>query len=80
MSRLYLITFVLAFECFVLFFGETIITHSFAAYFSYRKDQHALKRSTFKLWRKRTTGRTTKHLKLRSPEINRAYCPSQYKR
>ncbi|MBU2173612.1 MAG: hypothetical protein KJ556_00650, partial [Gammaproteobacteria bacterium] len=39
---LYLITFVLAFECFVLFFGETIITHSFAAYFSYRKDQHAL--------------------------------------
>jgi len=39
-----------------------------------------LKRSSFELWRKRTTGRTTKHLKLRSPEINRAYCPSQYKR
>lgn len=39
-----------------------------------------LKRSTFELWRKRTSGRTTKHLKLRSPEINRAYCPSQYKR
>jgi uncharacterized protein (TIGR03643 family) len=39
-----------------------------------------LKRSGFELWRKRTTGRTTKHLKLRSPEINRAYCPSQYKR
>ncbi len=39
-----------------------------------------LKRSTFELWRKRTTGRTTKHVKLRSPEINRAYCPSQYKR
>lgn len=39
-----------------------------------------LKRSTFELWRKRTTGRTTKHLKLRPPEINRAYCPSQYKR
>ncbi|WP_233009575.1 TIGR03643 family protein [Rheinheimera faecalis] len=39
-----------------------------------------LKRSSFELWRKRTTGRTTKHLKLRSPEINRGYCPSQYKR
>ena len=39
-----------------------------------------LKRSSFELWRKRTSGRTTKHLKLRSPEINRAYCPSQYKR
>lgn len=39
-----------------------------------------LKRSSFELWRKRTTDRTTKHLKLRSPEINRAYCPSQYKR
>ncbi len=39
-----------------------------------------LKRSSFQLWRKRTTGRTTKHVKLRSPEINRAYCPSQYKR
>lgn len=39
-----------------------------------------LKRSGFELWRKRTTGRTTKHLKLRSPEISRAYCPSQYKR
>ena len=39
-----------------------------------------LKRSSFELWRKRTTGRTTKHLKLRSPEINRGYCPTQYKR
>jgi uncharacterized protein (TIGR03643 family) len=39
-----------------------------------------LKRSGFELWRKRTTGRTTKHLKLRSPEINRGYCPTQYKR
>ena len=39
-----------------------------------------LKRSSFELWRKRTTGRTTKHLKLRSPEINRGYCSTQYKR
>jgi uncharacterized protein (TIGR03643 family) len=39
-----------------------------------------LKRSSFELWRKRTTGRTTKHLKLRSPEISRGYCPTQYKR
>lgn len=39
-----------------------------------------LKRGSFELWRKRTTGRTTKHLKLRSPEIDRGYCPTQYKR
>ena len=38
-----------------------------------------LKPSSFRLWRKRTAGRTTKHLKLRSPEINRGYCPTQYK-
>ena len=30
-----------------------------------------LKQSSFKLWRERTHGQTTKHLKLRSPEINR---------
>lgn len=39
-----------------------------------------LKAGSFRLWRARTAGRTTKHLALRSPEINRAYCPSQYKR
>jgi uncharacterized protein (TIGR03643 family) len=38
-----------------------------------------LKAKTFKNWRQRVTGRKTKHLKLRSPEIDRAYCPSQYK-
>ncbi|MDC8830794.1 TIGR03643 family protein [Alteromonas gilva] len=38
-----------------------------------------LKPGSFKLWRKRTQGRTTKHLKLRSPDINRGYCPTQYK-
>ncbi len=39
-----------------------------------------LKASSFRLWRARVSGRNTKHLKLRSPEINRAYCPTQYKR
>ncbi|MEC7468748.1 MAG: TIGR03643 family protein [Pseudomonadota bacterium] len=38
-----------------------------------------LKPSSFRLWRKRTQGRNTKHLKLRSPDINRGYCPTQYK-
>ena len=38
-----------------------------------------LKPSSFKLWRKRTQGRATKHLKLRSPDISRGYCPTQYK-
>lgn len=39
-----------------------------------------LKAGSFRLWRARVSGRKTKHLKLRSPEINRAYCPTQYKR
>ncbi|HAW93791.1 MULTISPECIES: TIGR03643 family protein [unclassified Arsukibacterium] len=39
-----------------------------------------LKPGSFRLWRARVSGRTTKHLKLRSPEISRAYCPTQYKR
>lgn len=42
--------------------------------------RRALKPSSFRLWRKRVTGRNTKHVKLRSPEISRAYCPTQYKR
>ena len=41
--------------------------------------RRALKRSSFKLWRERVSGRSTKHLKLRSPEVSRAYCPTQYK-
>lgn len=40
--------------------------------------QH-LNLSSFKLWRKRVAGRKTKHLKLRSLEINRGYCTRQYK-
>lgn len=39
-----------------------------------------LKASSFKLWRARVSGRKTKHLKLRNPDIDRAYCPTQYKR
>ena len=30
-----------------------------------------LKLSSFKLWRERTRGQTTKHAKLRSPEVSR---------
>jgi uncharacterized protein (TIGR03643 family) len=39
-----------------------------------------LKPSSFRLWRERVSGRKTKHLHLRSPEIKRGYCPTQYKR
>lgn len=38
-----------------------------------------LKSGSFKLWRARVTGRQTKHLALRSSEVNRGYCPTQYK-
>jgi len=38
-----------------------------------------LKSNTFKVWRERMRGRTTKHLKLRSSEVSRGYCPTQYK-
>jgi uncharacterized protein (TIGR03643 family) len=38
-----------------------------------------LKRGSFELWRKRVTGRSTKHMGLRSVEVTRAYCPTQYK-
>lgn len=38
-----------------------------------------LKRNSFKLWRARVSGRKTKHLKLRSPDVNRGYCSTQYK-
>lgn len=34
---------------------------------------------SFKVWRKRVSGRKTKHLKLRPEGIIRAYCPTQYK-
>jgi uncharacterized protein (TIGR03643 family) len=36
-----------------------------------------LKRRSFQLWRARVSGWATKHLKLRSSEISRGYCPTQ---
>ena len=38
-----------------------------------------LKKSSFDLWRKRVSGRKTKHLKLRTAKITKAYCTKQYK-
>lgn len=40
--------------------------------------QH-LNAKTFKNWRARVTGRSSKHKALRNPEIDRGYCKSQYK-
>ena len=39
----------------------------------------SIKRKTFNNWRARVTGRKTKHLKLRSPDVSRGYCSTQYK-
>ena len=39
----------------------------------------SLKPAAFKRWRRRVSGRVTKHGALRSPDVKRAYCPSQYK-
>ena len=39
-----------------------------------------IKPSSFRLWRKRVSSRKTKHQSLRSPDVSRGYCPSQYKR
>jgi len=41
--------------------------------------RYELKRSSFKMWRERVTGRATKHVALRSKLVDRAYCPTQYK-
>lgn len=38
-----------------------------------------LKLGSFKLWRTRVSGRSTKHVKLRSSDVSRGYCPTQYK-
>ena len=38
-----------------------------------------LRPRSYKLWRERVNGRTSKHLKIRNPEISRGYCPTQYK-
>jgi uncharacterized protein (TIGR03643 family) len=42
--------------------------------------RRTLKPSSFRMWRKRTAGRATKHVASRSSEVTRAYCPGQYKR
>ncbi|WMS86818.1 TIGR03643 family protein [Pleionea litopenaei] len=39
-----------------------------------------MKASSFKMWRKRVSGRKTKHKALRSPDVSRGYCSTQYKR
>ncbi|MGM7319310.1 TIGR03643 family protein [Idiomarina sp. ST10R2A5] len=38
-----------------------------------------LKPGSFRLWRQRVTGRSTKHRKLRPAGVSRGYCPTQYK-
>ena len=38
-----------------------------------------LQERSFKRWRKRVTGRKTKHSAMRSPAISRGHCPTQYK-
>lgn len=38
-----------------------------------------ISKGSFKVWRKRHAGRTTKHLKLRNPAIMRSHCKTQYK-
>lgn len=38
-----------------------------------------LKPKTFMNWRARVSSRKTKHLKLRSFDVGRAYCSTQYK-
>ena len=38
-----------------------------------------LKDRSFRLWRRRVSGRATKHQKLRPNGVLRAYCPTQYK-
>jgi uncharacterized protein (TIGR03643 family) len=38
-----------------------------------------LKSGSFKLWRSRVSGRSTKHLMLRNSDVSRGYCPTQYK-
>ena len=42
--------------------------------------RRSLKPGSFRLWRARVSGRTTKHRALRPPGVLRGYAPSQYKR
>ncbi|HAG73066.1 MAG TPA: TIGR03643 family protein [Gammaproteobacteria bacterium] len=41
--------------------------------------RYSLKPRSFKLWRERVTGRATKHTQLRSQDVSRSHCPTQYK-
>jgi len=41
--------------------------------------RNQLKKNSFKLWRKRVSGRKTKHKLLRDNKTLRAYCSRQYK-
>ena len=41
--------------------------------------QCQLKITSFRNWRRRVSGRATKHLSLRSPDVLRGYCKTQYK-
>jgi uncharacterized protein (TIGR03643 family) len=41
--------------------------------------QANLKPSSYRLWRKRVKEKSSKHLKLRSPDIKRDHCVTQYK-
>jgi len=38
-----------------------------------------MKPRSFRLWRERVTSRKTKHIALRSADVSRGYCPTQYK-
>ncbi|WP_150912053.1 TIGR03643 family protein [Marinobacter halotolerans] len=42
--------------------------------------RRSLKPASFRLWRKRVSGRKTKHRALRPEGVIRGYCPTQYKR
>ncbi|GAA3899774.1 TIGR03643 family protein [Halomonas cibimaris] len=44
---------------------------------AFMRDQ--LKARSFRRWRKRVSGRKTKHRQLRPAGVLRAYCPTQYK-
>lgn len=41
--------------------------------------RRSLKPRSFRLWRERVSGRATKHVKLRSEDVTRSHCPTQYK-
>ena len=41
--------------------------------------RNQLQPGSFKRWRKRVSGRQTKHAAMRHPKVSRGYCPTQYK-